>query len=584
MRQFLDLSIKSKLTTIIMLTSSIVLLITSAFHISRDLTTLRKNIVEKLSTITQVVGNNVTAALAFEDKITAAEILEALRAEPDITSGYIYDKDGQIFASYHNSDREQEALLHNVPAGYQQNWNHPVHVRQDWDSKSTFSDDRITVFEKIVLDGEVIGAINLVYDLREINARKWYYLGISSIAFIGAMVLAYILASVFQKFITAPIADLTQAMQGISISKKFSIRVDKKYNDETGLLIDGFNHMVTQIQNRDQELEKHRDHLEDEVALRTVELTQAIERAYLMAQQAEAANIAKSAFLANMSHELRTPLNAVIGFSEVLIDKHFGDLNETQEDYLNDILASGKHLLALVQDILDLSKVESGKMALELSEINMRDLLKGSLMMIKEKALKHGIQVSVDAEEAPDLVMADERKVKQIVYNLLSNAVKFTPDGGSIQIGAEVIDRYWLQENVPDTFSEGIFTLMENNHHAYLKVSVTDTGMGIKSDSLQRILEPFQQEDTSTSRRFGGTGLGLSMCKKLVELHKGVLWIESVIDRGSTFLFVLPLDDSNDLLSADQAHCCEEGVAPVHTVNTELAEQAINNYREPEST
>jgi signal transduction histidine kinase len=220
-------------------------------------------------------------------------------------------------------------------------------------------------------------------------------------------------------------------------------------------------------------------------------------------------------------------------------------------------------------------------MELELAESNIKGLLKGSLIMIKEKAMKHGIQVTVDAETIPDLLIIDERKVKQVVYNLLSNAVKFTPDGGSIQIRAEVIDRSWIQENVPDTFSEGIFSIMEDKHLSYGKISVIDTGIGIKSDSLKRVLEPFQQEDTSTSRRFGGTGLGLSMCKKLVELHKGMIWVDSVVDKGSTFSFVLPILDEHPLLTDDQEQCYGENAPSMIIDDTkQLEEQVRDNYRE----
>ena len=580
MRKIADLSIKNKLVTIIMLTSAIVLLIASTSYIVNDLMTIRSNVVEKLSAIAEVIGSNSTAALAFEDQETAVEILGALRAEPNVAAAYLYNREGKVFGSYYNSSKSPDYLLHNADNMDQHYRNHRVELSPELTNKTTFWDSHIDVFQNIVLDGEIVGAVNLEYDLREINARQRYYFGMGTIVLIVSLVLAYLLSSKLHKVITEPIVMLTQTMKGISNDRKYSVRVQKRGNDEIGVLIDGFNHMLTQIESRDEELAAHRDHLEDAVASRTVELMQATERAQIMAQQAEAANIAKSAFLANMSHELRTPLNAIIGFSEVLIDKHFGELNEQQEDYQNDILTSGRHLLSLVQDILDLSKVEAGKMGLELSEINMRGLLKGSLIMIKEKAMKHGLQISVDTGDTPEIVIADERKVKQIVFNLLSNAVKFTPDGGSIQVRAEVIDRRWIQENVPDTFSEGIFSIMEDSHQSYLKVSVTDTGIGIKSDSLKMVLEPFQQEDTSTSRRFGGTGLGLSMCKKLVEVHKGMLWIDSVEDKGSTFSFALPIREESSLLTADQEGCEDNFVSPVHVDTAQPEEQVRANYKE----
>jgi signal transduction histidine kinase len=580
-REIQDFSIKNKLVTIIMMTCSIVLIIASSLYIIKDMMTIRSNIVEKMTAIAGIIGSNSTAALAFEDQEAAEETLAALSAEPSVTAAYLYNSEGNVFASYYNQGKNPDYLLHDADEPDQHYRNHRVELSHNGTNKATFWDDHIDVFQNIVLDGKIVGAVNLEYDLREMTPQRQYYFGIGAFVMLGSLLLSYLLSSKLQKVITGPIFTLTRTMKKISNERTYSVRVQKQGNDEIGILIDGFNDMLTQIEIRDEELEAHREHLEDAVASRTAELMQATERAQIMAQQAETANIAKSAFLANMSHELHTPLNAVIGFSEVLIDKQFGDLNEDQEDYLNDILTSGRHLLSLVQDILDMSKMESGKMELEFSESNIRGLLKESLIMIKEKAMKHGIQITVDAEAIPDLVIADERKVKQIVYNLLSNAVKFTPDGGSIQLRAEVIDRSWINENVPDIFSEGIFLIMEDKHRTYVKVSVTDTGIGIKSDSLKRILEPFQQEDTSTSRRFGGTGLGLSMCKKLVELHKGMIWIDSTVDKGSTFSFVLPILEEHPAFTEDHEPC-DEDITPstIHVDTAQLENQVRDNYKE----
>ncbi len=318
--------------------------------------------------------------------------------------------------------------------------------------------------------------------------------------------------------------------------------------------------MLSKLRKYREEVEKHRQGLEHKVEERTLELKQATERAYHMAQQAEASNVAKSAFLANMSHELRTPLNAIIGFSEVLIDKHFGDLNEKQDEYLDDILTSGRHLLSLVQDILDLSKVEAGKLDVDFSETDLNALLEGSLTMIKEKALKHGIKLSLEVKDMPEVITADERRLKQIVYNLLSNASKFTPDGGSINITAEVIDRDSVFENMPIKSRDEMLSNTEDGHQSYIKVSVADTGIGIKQEYLSKIFEPFQQEDSSTSRKYGGTGLGLSMSKQLIELHKGGIWVESQVDKGSTFTFVIPKLEVPDNFITNSANSSTENI------------------------
>jgi len=249
----------------------------------------------------------------------------------------------------------------------------------------------------------------------------------------------------------------------------------------------------------------------------------------------------KSAFLANMSHELRTPLNAIIGFSEVLVDKHFGELNETQEEYLNDILSSGKHLLCLINDILDLSKVEAGKVELDISPLDIEELLTASVTMVKEKAMKHGIQIVVNADDVPETIEADERRLKQVLFNLLSNATKFTPDGGKISLRAEMTIKESLEQHIPASFKNELAFLQNNSSESFLKISVSDTGIGIHPESIKRIFGAFEQEETSISRKYQGTGLGLALCRNLLELHGGGIWVESEPHRGSTFTFALPL-------------------------------------------
>jgi signal transduction histidine kinase len=254
----------------------------------------------------------------------------------------------------------------------------------------------------------------------------------------------------------------------------------------------------------------------------------------------ENANRAKSEFLANMSHELRTPLNHIIGFTELITDRKVGDLNEIQEEYLNDVLESSRHLLSLINDILDLSKVEAGKVEVEASAVDVRTLLEQSSVLFREKALKHGINFSLDTDRVPETIWVDERKFKQIMYNLLSNAMKFTPDGGAVHVAAVRTEGYELptaDHSEPDA---------RNTPHgvtdAFMKISVVDTGAGIDPEDQERIFNPFEQADGSTSRRYPGTGLGLPLTKQLVELHGGKIWVESEGEgKGSVFSFVIPV-------------------------------------------
>jgi two-component system, cell cycle sensor histidine kinase PleC len=235
--------------------------------------------------------------------------------------------------------------------------------------------------------------------------------------------------------------------------------------------------------------------------------------------EAEAATMAKSDFLANMSHELRTPLNSIIGFSEVLEDQLLGSLNESQRENVMYILKAGRHLLSLINDILDLSKVESGKMELDVERVSLKELLDASLAMQRERASRHGIKLDLQIQPDNSIVIeGDERKLKQILFNLLSNAMKFTPDGGQVQVMSKEI-----------------------NGAQDIEISIKDTGIGIKQEDIQKLFKEFSQLSSAYDKMYEGTGLGLALTKKLVELHGGKIWVESEFGKGSLFAFVIPV-------------------------------------------
>jgi two-component system, NtrC family, sensor kinase len=263
---------------------------------------------------------------------------------------------------------------------------------------------------------------------------------------------------------------------------------------------------------------------EEEVALLQTFATQsalAIQNARLFreieekSRQLEVASQHKSEFLANMSHELRTPLNAIIGFSEVLSERMFGELNEKQEEYLKDIHTSGTHLLSLINDILDLSKIEAGRLELELTDFHLPTALDNALTLVRERAGRRGIALQMSVDERLGEIRADERKIRQVVLNLLSNAIKFTPEGGRIEVGAVPRD-------------------------GFVEVSVSDTGVGIAPEDQDAIFEEFRQVGAA-DKKVEGTGLGLTLCRKFVELHGGKIWVKSELDVGSTFTFTIPV-------------------------------------------
>jgi signal transduction histidine kinase len=231
-------------------------------------------------------------------------------------------------------------------------------------------------------------------------------------------------------------------------------------------------------------------------------------------RQLEVASQHKSEFLANMSHELRTPLNAIIGFSEVLTDRLFGELNEKQDEYLKDIYASGTHLLSLINDILDLSKIEAGRMELELTDFDLPTALDNALTLVRERAGRRSIALHTSIDNRLGQIQGDERKIRQVVLNLLSNAIKFTPEGGRIEVMAAL-------------------------KNGSVEVSVSDTGIGIAPEDQEKVFEEFRQVGTA-DKKAEGTGLGLTLCRKFIELHGGRIWVKSQVGEGSTFTFTIP--------------------------------------------
>ena len=299
----------------------------------------------------------------------------------------------------------------------------------------------------------------------------------------AALVLALLLGLTLSWSVIDPIQRIGARLAAIS-SGDFSGHVDVENRDELGALAANVNRMNDELRRLYSELEAASQH--------------------------------KSEFLATMSHELRTPLNAIIGFSQVLREEMFGEVNEKQKEYLDDIITSGNHLLSLINDVLDLSKVEAGQVELEMARFSLQEALERGVIVVRERASDGGVKVALAPNPDADIVEGDERRIQQVIFNLLSNAVKFTPSGGEVDVTTARVDgEVW--------------------------VSVSDTGPGIGREDHERLFDEFQQAEAGIERR-EGTGLGLALSKRLVELHGGHIWVESELGRGSTFTFTLPTE------------------------------------------
>jgi len=310
------------------------------------------------------------------------------------------------------------------------------------------------------------------------STSRWVVIGFG----IASIALALLLGYAISSSLIVPFRQIDKRLGEIA-SGDFSRRVEVVNRDELGTLAENLNRMNDELRG--------------------------------LYQQLETANRHKSEFLANMSHELRTPLNAVIGFSEMLKEQLFGELNEKQLEYSEDIHTSGRHLLSLINDILDLAKVEAGRMELELSEFDLSLAIENAMTLVKERAARHGIALGSEIDERLDCFVGDERKFKQILLNLLSNAVKFTPEGGRIGVAAGL-------------------------NNGAVRISVSDTGIGIAPEDQKTIFEEFRQAKGDGRGKSEGTGLGLTLTKKFVELHGGTIQVESTVGKGSTFTFTLP--------------------------------------------
>lgn len=510
LRRFADLSLRHKLTAVSMLTATVALLLAALSFVIYERITVSREFRAALATQAEVIANNSAASIVFDAPDAAAGVLGALRADPRVRHACLFGADGRVFATYRRAGSPDMVELPTPePTGHR------------------VSGGQLHLFREIDRSGERVGTLYLQADLAAVMRERLLSVALFvAVSVLAVAALALSLSRRVQRVISRPILELAQTAEAVATANDYSARVHPAGADEIGTLMTRFNAMLEEIERRDRDLARHREHLEDLVDERTRDLTRANAELVAQRDRVEAAARAKSQFLANMSHEIRTPMNGIIGLTDLTLESTV--LTPEQTEYLTLVRRSAESLLGIINDILDFSKIEAGRLELESRPFDLWECAEESVRWFALPAREKGLDLACFVHPAvPRNVLGDTGRIRQVLVNLLGNAVKFTEAG-------------WvtLEIRPSDGPADGPAT---GAGSCRLSISVADSGIGIPEDRQQEIFEPFTQADNSTTRKFGGTGLGLGISRQLVALMGGKMWLKSRIGEGSVFGFDIAL-------------------------------------------
>ncbi len=500
-------SIKQRLVLMIMgVTIFAVALTTSAISFMGAVN-LKNTLLNEVSMVTNIVGERNKYLLQLGHQWQVTKNMEMFKIRPAVQIACIFDKNAKVFAFYPIPDGATESNILSTDEGFKAASACPL-LNQ---TISRINDNGLEVFQPIIQGEEIVGWIYVMADLREVNSYINQQLFTAMLVILTVFILSYFLTLRLQRTISQPILELARAAEQVSsqqeyalhiINEKESELIEDKYAKEIVTLVRSINKMLRDIQKHEEELHKNYRELKK------------------AKEQVEGASMAKSQFLATISHELRTPLNAIIGFSTIISSKLFGDINDKYLEYANDINDSGVHLLEIINDILDLSKAEAGKLTLQIAPFSVREAVEKSVRIVQERADASKVKLNVMIAENMPYMAADRVRYMQIILNLLSNAVKFTAEGGSVSIEVS------CKEGVA---GQKLFHTI-----------VSDTGIGMTAEEINTAFQSFGQIDSGLDRKYEGTGLGLPLTKKLVEVHGGTIHIKSTPKAGTNVYVIIP--------------------------------------------